>query len=108
MVNQGKTDGGGGIRGLSELYVLRELMTSVSRIERDLDPEADSSAASPLFRLRDKGGKESPQSYPEAKGGPYLPCHYFDYIGGISTGGYDFVIISIVTFKALLKPRPGS
>jgi patatin-like phospholipase/acyl hydrolase len=50
---------GGGIRGLSSLIILKHLMTKIEDAER---------AAGSEERVR-------------------LPCHYFDFIVGTSTGG---------------------
>lgn len=48
---------GGGIRGLSSLYILRSIM-------KGLDAKVDATTQRPL-----------------------LPCQYFDLIAGTSTGG---------------------
>ena len=58
---------GGGVRGLSSLYILREIMTEVKRLDEDA-PESG--------RLENNGS------------GTPLPCHYFDFIIGTSTGGW--------------------
>lgn len=53
---------GGGVRGLSSLYILKELMSQIVREQR---------------------AENSPPSSP----GVALPCDYFDLICGTSTGG---------------------
>ena len=52
---------GGGIRGLSELLILKEILYQVQYKEPDDDDDED------------------PQ--------PLRPCEYFDVIGGSGTGG---------------------
>lgn len=54
---------GGGVRGLSSLYILRAIMRA---LERELD-EAEGAEKLPARRV--------------------LPCDYFDLIAGTSTGG---------------------
>ncbi|OCK74100.1 hypothetical protein K432DRAFT_247363, partial [Lepidopterella palustris CBS 459.81] len=54
---------GGGMRGYSSLLILRALMEKIIILEQN-PPE---------------GFERTRQNY--------LPCHYFDYIGGTSTGG---------------------
>jgi len=59
---------GGGIRGYSSLLILEELMKKIAQLE---------------WEDTAKGTTEdiTNRSLP-------LPCHYFDYIFGTSTGGY--------------------
>lgn len=52
---------GGGVRGLSSLLILREIMEEIQR---------------------QSGAEETP-----------LPCHYFDLIGGTSTGGLIAIML---------------
>jgi hypothetical protein len=104
---------GGGIRGLSTLLILKEIMTQVEKIEQGENPPAATSAspymlphepAVPSSPQGDASGRTSPrESSPEPMNGRrnssrttaassrsssrYLPCHYFDYIAGTSTGG---------------------
>jgi patatin-like phospholipase/acyl hydrolase len=58
---------GGGVRGLSSIMILNALMRKV----RDLHNS----------RCKDAS---------QALTGPALPCHYFDLVGGTSTGGQVF------------------
>jgi patatin-like phospholipase/acyl hydrolase len=53
---------GGGVRGISTLYMLKEI---IAQVKRDLQAEAESPTAI-----------QTP-----------LPCEYFDLICGTSTGG---------------------
>ncbi|XDG03671.1 hypothetical protein ABKA04_003286 [Annulohypoxylon sp. FPYF3050] len=58
---------GGGVKGLSSLYFLREIMVSIRELERSSE---DSGAA----------GSADSENLP-------LPCNYFDFMVGTSTGG---------------------
>ena len=74
---------GGGVRGLTSLLLLQELMSQVAILEQEADRNALSSAYSPWV---DSGtGDEKQQGY--------KPCHYFDYIGGTSTGGLIAIML---------------
>ena len=59
---------GGGIRGYASLLILKEIMTRCRTIEYNLDKSA-------------ADGSEDVE--PDLS----LPCHYFDYMIGTSTGG---------------------
>ena len=86
---------GGGIRGYSALLILQELMRVIGKIERQYasgTSEAEGPAASsyhPLVPLstatniRSKAKKDCIKT----ESSPWLPCHYFDYVAGTSTGG---------------------
>jgi hypothetical protein len=87
---------GGGVRGLSTLYILKRLMLRIKHLERSLDPPATSSyhpSACPHTIVDD-----------EQSTAGYYPCHYIgksinkrlralidtcpaDYMAGTSTGG---------------------
>ena len=72
---------GGGERGLASLFLLKHLMDKIGKYERERNSKAISSVySSPIAGL---GGEVlNPKSSSD-----YLPCHYFGYIGGASTGG---------------------
>jgi len=76
---------GGGIRALSALYFLEILMEEITSIEGETKT---SSIDSPLPYFQPDGDKIT-RALPIVRGmqGRYLPCHYFDYIGGAGIGG---------------------
>lgn len=83
---------GGGIRGYSALLILRALMAAIGELEsNDPDDPAESSfhplKPSPGM-IADGESVRSNVSVPETSStSPWLPCHYFDYAAGTSTGG---------------------
>jgi hypothetical protein len=80
---------------------MRRLMQKIEEIEikeQDELPLARRSSYSPVDYVpcmsngvpRSSGGKNIPQQAAQSECGGccrFLPCHYFDYIGGTSTGG---------------------
>jgi len=90
---------GGGIRGYGSLLVLKELMRRIGQEENRLDANVESSFHPEVFkptvkeneRPRTAGSQQSPViGTPTAnlqEADLFLPCHYFTYIGGTSTGG---------------------
>ena len=88
---------GGGIRGLSSLLILQKLMTAIQEVERR-EPSADSSVHPLPQRTRRRASSQANSTQTstirshdsQAPETPFmfLPAHYFDYIGGTSTGGY--------------------
>ena len=101
MIKTNTTDlDGGGIRGLGSLLIMRELMNKVGDEERKIDREdgsAQSSFSPCLYKPRypkriptDSSEDEIPSAtslvdLPNSS--LYLPCHYFTYAAGTSTGG---------------------
>lgn len=65
---------GGGIRGYSSLVILRALIEKIAEIERRYDAGEERQRDTPHSSWRDD--ERDP-----------LPCHYFDYAVGTSTGG---------------------
>lgn len=100
---------GGGIRGYGSLLILRALMEKVGIEERRIDP-AIKSSFSPCIYKPTKVGFSTPytkdvesfeanvvtETNPSGLSNDclFLPCHYFDYGAGTSTGG----LISIMLF----------
>jgi patatin-like phospholipase/acyl hydrolase len=87
---------GGGIRGYSSLLILEALMKKIAELEKAAQLEVTSMNqsngiaihdvealdASPTGRTSDNTSAQNPLT-------PLpLPCHYFDYFFGTSTGGY--------------------
>lgn len=90
---------GEGLRGLSSLYILKELMSQIGDVERQQEPKASSSAASPLFRhLSPQATSVEPASPPASSALLYRPCHYFDFICGTSSGGLSAIMLGRLRF----------
>ena len=94
---------GGGIRGYGSLLILRALMEKVGIEERRIDPDVKSSFSPYMYKPTKIGfGKpytENIDSFEAnivrgtnlsglSSDSLFLPCHYFDYGAGTSTGGY--------------------
>lgn len=79
---------GGGIRGYSSLLILKEIMKAIEEIEKKEDSRATSSFHPNDFVSPHDKRKGSTPNADDAATEPcrFLPCHYFDYIGGTSTG----------------------
>jgi len=95
---------GGGIRGYGSLLMLKELMNRIAYYEKHFDELEDKEKGEPGNDERRLAESSfSPLEYPPiVRNGEllpripntldndqrYLPCHYFTFIGGTSTGGY--------------------
>lgn len=82
---------GGGIRGLSSLYIIKRLMEKIQ--EEEKHQSRDATGQLPTKSLQEQGNdgqRISPsQTNREVLRSDQLPlpCHYFDFIVGTSTGG---------------------
>ena len=72
---------------MSELFVMKHLVNEIQKLEERYDVR--SSADSPLFRYRSQRMEEvlPEPKLPGTEKGSFLPCHYFDFIGGTGVGG---------------------
>ncbi|GAW17106.1 hypothetical protein ANO14919_065560 [Xylariales sp. No.14919] len=82
---------GGGVRGYWSLLVLQHLMRAIREIETNQDGATRSS-----FHPCKKPDNVSHLSnlLNQTEYTPFLPCHYFDYIGGTSTGALIAILLS--------------
>lgn len=81
---------GGGVRGYSSLLIVKRLMTRIRDIElHHLEGPVQSSVSYPWMGsdVRDAAGADEPPNVSDLVD-DFLPCHYFDYMVGTSTGGY--------------------
>ncbi|OCL12827.1 FabD/lysophospholipase-like protein [Glonium stellatum] len=85
---------GGGVRGLCSLYILRRLMSTVREME---ESHGTLYSAQSLLPDNDVDSKEKRCSESRLKG-VFLPCHYFDYITGTSTGGIIALMLGRLQF----------
>ncbi|KAK8055780.1 hypothetical protein PG993_001007 [Apiospora rasikravindrae] len=76
---------GGGIRGYWSLLVLRSLMGKIKEIERRHGTRHSFHPCEPPEVISQLGGGDFT---------PFLPCHYFDLIGGTSTGALIAIMLS--------------
>lgn len=90
---------GGGVRGYSSLLILKAIMARVEAHEQRLDSNVECSAHPfqhrkceriPPAPTRASTLRPNERNAAVAEANPkFLPAHYFNYIGGASTGGYD-------------------
>ena len=102
----------GGIRGYSALLIIQQLMEVIGRLERvyayglsKADRPAESSfhplnPPSPVKKTVKNGGELA-----KTESSLWLPCPYFDYVAGTSTGGYVSCTIDVA--QPQLTPLPG-
>ncbi|KAL9118353.1 MAG: hypothetical protein Q9187_005102 [Circinaria calcarea] len=98
---------GGGVRGYSSLLILQALMEEIARLEQE-QPLAPSSVSPLEPRVRTTVMRQpshragtvlreeifalpAPRRHQTLSN--YLPCHYFDYIAGTSTGGLIAIML---------------
>lgn len=87
----------GGVRAYSTLLIVQEIMEAIIRREKSYPDGPAESSYHPL---------EPPKT------GTWLPCHYFDYVGGTGSGGLIAIMLgrlrmdvddSIIAFETVLK-----
>lgn len=76
---------GSGPQGLWQLYILQELMDLVAMEEKKSGHQ--SSLSSSFWKQHGHEYAKRTDFAWLKTDGEYYPCHYFDYIGGTSTGG---------------------
>ncbi|KIW30594.1 uncharacterized protein PV07_06328 [Cladophialophora immunda] len=77
---------GGSHRNFSTLLILQALMKKIEQFEQKTDPTISDSARSREFHLPSTNSRPPSDSR-------FRPCHYFDYIGGASTGGLIAILL---------------
>ena len=68
---------GGGIRGYATLIIIKDIMSKVRAQEKEEDAELRN-----VHSITDYDKEKDPLTTKSP-----LPCHYFDYVVGTSTGG---------------------
>ncbi|KAG9501602.1 hypothetical protein J7337_007293 [Fusarium musae] len=77
---------GGGVRGYASLLVLKGIMLRIRELEHG--HEDYRAPSSDFYRWNGVPEENIAADYPESdRVDRYLPCHYFDYVAGTSTGG---------------------
>ncbi|KAM0794622.1 acyl transferase/acyl hydrolase/lysophospholipase [Usnea florida] len=96
---------GGGIRGYGSLLILQALMNKIGEEEKRLNSQVQSSFEPKEYKPMSKkisGGSDGPKEddivATSTEGLPnsslFLPCHYFTYAAGTSTGGLISIMLS--------------
>jgi patatin-like phospholipase/acyl hydrolase len=78
---------GGGIRGYATLRIINDIMSKVRAQEKEEDAALRNSHS-----ITDYDREQDPLTTKNP-----LPCHYFDYIVGTSTGGYTSSSVLLMT-----------
>ncbi|KAL8784521.1 MAG: hypothetical protein Q9195_009007 [Heterodermia aff. obscurata] len=96
---------GGGIRGYSALLIIRALMEAIGDIERNYAEKSQTSAGPAVSSYHpilptvsrtidtESTSREPGNDSPITTTSAWLPCHYFDYMAGTSTGGLISIMI---------------
>ncbi|KAF4477200.1 Calcium-independent phospholipase A2-gamma [Fusarium agapanthi] len=83
---------GGGVRGYSSLLVLKRIMIRIRELERNHEEYRAYSSES--YRWNGAPEENIVEDNPESdRVDRYLPCHYFDYVAGTSTGGLSSIML---------------
>ncbi|CCT67855.1 uncharacterized protein FFUJ_14606 [Fusarium fujikuroi IMI 58289] len=83
---------GGGIRGYSSLLVLKRIMIRIQELERG--HEEYRAPSSDFYRWKGAPEENIVEDNPDPdRVDKYLPCHYFDYVAGTSTGGLSSIML---------------
>ncbi|KAF5972829.1 hypothetical protein FBULB1_8557 [Fusarium bulbicola] len=83
---------GGGVRGYASLLVLKRIMVRIRELE--LGHEEYRAPSSDFYRWNGAPEENIVGVNPEPdRVDKYLPCHYFDYIAGTSTGGLSSIML---------------
>ena len=87
---------GGGIRGYSALLIIKQIMEAIKEIEMNYRAGSDGPADSSYHPLPSNPqhvvGTRVPEE-DERQSAKWLPCHYFDYMAGTSTGGLIAIML---------------
>jgi patatin-like phospholipase/acyl hydrolase len=83
---------GGGIRGYATLRIINDIMSQIRAQEKE-----EGAALRNFHSITDYDREQDPLTTKNP-----LPCHYFDYIVGTSTGGYASSPV-LLTTKLLIR-----
>lgn len=88
------------MKGYSSLLILQELMSRIQKFENELYPDDPADCSAHPLQHRSRGpvrstptrasrlqSNEGDNSTVTELNSRFVPAHYFDYIGGTSTGG---------------------
>lgn len=90
---------GGGIRGYSALLIIRELMRVIKIREKNhelgaADSSYHPSPWNPVYATDTRSSGQSDEDIQSTnESSQWLPCHYFDYMAGTSTGGLISIML---------------
>ncbi|KAI6090917.1 FabD/lysophospholipase-like protein [Hypoxylon rubiginosum] len=91
---------GGGVRGFYSLLFLQKLMQhiqlreeSLGPIQQDDDPIKEHNTSRHVTSFSPCTEPPNVSHLEDGEYTPYLPCHYFDYITGTSTGGLIAIML---------------